>query len=352
MKKYLDIFRQTFTEFGQDKAPRLGAALAYYTIFSLGPILLIAIAVAGMVWGEEAASGQVSEQLDKVFGRNAADAVETMIAGAARERKGVVATVIGIAMLLFGASGVFGQLKDALNTIWNVEPEKSAGIMGFVKDRFLSMAMVLGVGFLLLVTLVFDAMISAMGDYITRTAGGEAMMHSIQLVVSFGLVTVLFALIFQYLPDLDIKWKDVWFGAAFTSLLFVIGKFALGLYLGKAAVGSNFGAAGSLVVLLIWVYYSAQILFFGAEFTQVYARSYGSLEGDTSKARSRESQLPVPLPVREASPESLRPQRRGDAGKLIAGGAAGLILGTLAGGIAAAIVAVKIVKKLVTMPFK
>ncbi len=352
MKKYLDIFKQTFTEFGQDKAPRLGAALAYYTIFSLGPILLIAIAVAGMVWGQEAASGQVSAQLDKVFGSNAAEAVETMIAGAAKENKGVVATVIGVAMLLFGASGVFGQLKDALNTIWNVEPKKSAGIMGFVKDRFLSMAMVLGVGFLLLVTLVFDAMISAMGDYITRTAGGEAVMHMIQLVVSFGLVTVLFALIFQYLPDLDIEWKDVWLGAAFTSLLFVIGKFALGLYLGKAAVGSSFGAAGSLVVLLIWVYYSAQILFFGAEFTQVYARSYGSLKGDTSKARSREIAPAVPAPATAASVERPRPRKGAGVGKLAAGGAAGLVLGTLVGGITATIVAVKSVKKLLTLPFK
>jgi membrane protein len=352
MQKYFSLFKQTFTEFGQDKAPRLGAALAYYTIFSLGPILLIAIAVAGMVWGQEAAQGQVSAQLDKVFGRNAAEAVETMIAGAAKEKKGIIATVIGIAMLLFGASGVFGQLKDALNTIWNVEPKKSAGIMGFVKDRFLSMAMVLGVGFLLLVTLVFDALISAMGDYVARNAGGVAIMQGIQLVVSFGLVTVLFALIFQYLPDVDIKWRDVWFGAAFTSLLFVIGKFALGLYLGKAAVGSNFGAAGSLVVLLIWVYYSAQILFFGAEFTQVYARSQGSRKGDTSKAKARATGPRVEDRPKEPAREPSRPRKRGGAGKLAAGGVAGLILGVVVGGMTAMIVAMKAVKKLLTMPFR
>ena len=356
MKKYFDLFKQTFVEFGQDKAPRLGAALAYYTIFSLGPILLIAIAVAGIVWGQEAAQGQVSAQLDKVFGSNAADAVETMIAGAAKEEKGFIATVIGIAMLLFGASGVFGQLKDALNTIWNVEPKKSAGVLGFVKDRFLSMAMVLGVGFLLLVTLVFDATISAMGDYLTRTAGEEAIMHTIQLVVSYGLVTVLFALIFQYLPDLDIKWRDVWLGAAFTALLFVIGKFALGLYLGKAAVGSSFGAAGSLVVLLIWVYYSAQILFFGAEFTQVYARAYGSLRGDASKAKARATGARVedrPKSDLALAPGLGQPRpRAGGAGKLALGGAAGLVVGTLVGGIAAAIVGLRSVKKLLTMPFR
>ncbi|HEU4521894.1 MAG TPA: YihY/virulence factor BrkB family protein [Thermoanaerobaculia bacterium] len=358
MKKYLDLFKQTFTEFGQDKAPRLGAALAYYTIFSIGPLLLIAISIAGLVWGQEAAQGGISAQLNKVFGSNAARAVEEMVAGAGREKSGIIATIIGVVTLLFGASGVFGQLKDALNTIWNVEPKKSEGIMGFIKDRFLSMAMVLGVGFLLLVTLVFDTVLAAMGDYLNTIVGGEALLQAIQLVISFGLVTVLFALIFKYLPDLEIQWRDVWLGATFTSLLFVIGKFALGLYLGKAAVGSSYGAAGSLVVLLVWVYYSAQILFFGAEFTQVYARSQGSLKGDTSKTRARATgqrvedrpKLGEDLP---AMPQAARvKQRGGGAGKLAAGGAAGLVLGTLVGGITATIVAVKSIKKLLTLPFK
>ena len=360
MKKYLGLFKQTFGEFGQDKVPRLGAALAYYTIFSIGPILLIAISIAGLVWGAEAARGQVSTQLDKVFGSNAAEAVETMISGAAKEEGGIVATVIGVAMLLFGASGVFGQLKDALNTIWNVAPKKSSGIMGFVKDRFLSMAMVLGVGFLLLVTLLFDTVIAAMGDYLTRTMGGEALLQIAQMIVSFVVVTLLFAMIFKFLPDIKIEWRDVWLGATFTSVLFVIGKFALGLYLGKAAVGSSYGAAGSLVVLLLWVYYSAQILFFGAEFTQVYTRASGSLKGDTSKAKAAATGERI-----EDRPRSDRKERRpvadpayaksksgGSAGMLAAGGAAGLALGMIAGGITAGVIAVKSVKKLLILPFR
>ena len=369
MKKYLGLFKQTFQEFGQDKAPRLGAALAYYTIFSIGPMLLIAISIAGLVWGQEAAQGRMSEELDKVFGSNAADAVETMVQGAAKEDGGVIAMIIGIVTLLFGASGVFGQLKDALNTIWNVEPKKSEGIMGFVKDRFLSMAMVLGVGFLLLVTMVLDAAISAMGGYLTRIVGGEALLQTLNMVVSFAVITVLLAAIFRILPDIEIAWRDVWLGATFTSVLFVIGKFALGLYLGKAAVGSSYGAAGSLVVLLLWVYYSAQIVFFGSEFTQVYARTYGSMRGDDSKAKARATagrvedrpktdasgRKPAAAPAyarsREPRPVTARSSAGGGAGKVAAGGA-GLIVGTLVGGLTAGIVAVKSIKKLLSMPFK
>ncbi|MFZ2493676.1 MAG: YihY/virulence factor BrkB family protein [Thermoanaerobaculia bacterium] len=291
MGKYLTVAKETFTEFGQDKAPRLGAALAYYTIFSLGPLLLIAISMAGIFFGEEAAQGRISDELGKVFGPEMAKAMEQLVEAAHREKAGVIATLIGLVTLLFGASGVFGQLKEAMNTIWNVEPKRSPGVIGFVTQRFLSMSMVLGVGFLLLVALVFDAGISAMGHRFEQFVGGEALMQAIQLAVSFALITGLFAAIFRILPDLDITWRDVWVGAGLTSLLFVIGKFALGLYLGKAAVGSSYGAAGSLVVLLIWVYWSAQILFLGAEFTQVYARSYGSLRGDTSKRDAHASAI-------------------------------------------------------------
>ncbi|HEX6178106.1 MAG TPA: YihY/virulence factor BrkB family protein [Thermoanaerobaculia bacterium] len=365
MKTYLGLFKQTFQEFGQDKAPRLGAALAYYTVFSIGPLLLIAIAIAGLVWGEEAAQGQISTQLKNVLGENVASSVETMVAGAGKEKSGIIATIIGVATLMFGASGVFGQLKDALDTIWNVEPKKSEGIMGFIKDRFLSMAMVLGVGFLLLVSLVLDAVIAGMGGYLGRIVGGEAVLHVIQLVLSYVMVTVLLAAIFKFLPDIKITWRDVWLGALFTSVLFVLGKYALGLYLGRAAVGSSYGAAGSLVILLIWVYYSAQIVFFGAEFTQVYTRQRGSLKGDTSKAEAkatadrvedrpksneegerRPTPAPAPAYARQAVPAG------GGAAKLAAGGAAGLVVGTLLGGITAAIVTVKSIKKLLTAPFK
>lgn len=365
MKSYLALFKQTFQEFGHDKAQRLGAALAYYTVFSIGPLLLIAISVAGLVWGEEAAQGQISTQLKNVLGPNVADSVEKMVAGAAREKSGVLATIIGIATLMFGASGVFGQLKDALDTIWNVEPKKSSGVVSFIKDRFLSMAMVFGVGFLLLVSLLLDAVIAAMGDYLGRIVGGESILHIIQLVLSYVLVTVLLAAIFKFLPDITITWRDVWLGALFTSVLFVLGKYALGLYLGRAAVGSSYGAAGSLVVLLVWVYYSAQIVFFGAEFTQVYTRQRGSLKGDTSKAEAKAAAGRVedrpksgaqPAQPPKQSPAAAYPRRAtpaaGGAAKVAAGGAAGLVVGTLLGGITATLIAVKSLKRLLTAPFK
>ncbi|HEX7707715.1 MAG TPA: YihY/virulence factor BrkB family protein, partial [Thermoanaerobaculia bacterium] len=269
--------------------------------------------------------------------------------------------------LLFAASGVFGQLKDALNTIWNVETKKGAGIKGFVRHRFLSMAMVLGIGFLLLVTLVFDAVISAMGSYMTQIVGGEALMQAIQLTISFALATVLFAAIFRVLPDLKIDWRDVWLGAAITSLLFVIGKFALGLYLGKAAVGSSYGAAGSLVVLLVWVYWSAQILLLGAEFTQVYARTVGSLQGDDSKQQARagaarpedrpradaehglrpDASPPKPVPA----PMYGKPRASGGIAKIAIGSLAGLFFGVLLGGISTASMLLKAVRR-VFIPFK
>lgn len=273
MKRVIALFRKTWTEFSDNHAQRLGASLAYYTIFSLGPILLIAVSIAELVFGREAAQGRIAGELQGVFGANVANQLNTMIASAHKKGSGTIAMIIGIVTLLLGAAGVFGNLKDALNTIWNVEPKKSGGIMTTIRRRFLSMAMVLGVGFLLLVSLVIDAAISAMG---------AALSQWIQLIVSLGVITVLFAMIFRYLPDTEIEWRDVWLGAGFTAFLFVIGKFALGLWLGKGSVGSAYGAAGSLVILLVWIYWSAQILFFGAEFTQVYANAHGSRIGRRS----------------------------------------------------------------------
>jgi membrane protein len=334
MKRYFSLVKQTFTEFNEDKAPRLGAALAYYTIFSLAPLLLISIAIAGMVFGREAAQGQIFGQLRGVLGPQAAAAVQEMVKGAAKPASGAVATIVGIVTLLFGAAGVFGQLKDALNTIWNVEPKKAGGFLKMLEDRFLSFAMVLGTGFLLLVSLVIDSGIAAAGHFLgSRLPGGEALWQSIQLVVSLGVVTVLFALIFRFLPDVHPTWRDVWLGAIVTAVLFVIGKFALGLYLGKSAVGSSYGAAGSLVVLLLWVYYSAQILFFGAEFTQVYARS-------------RETHAPAPARPAPTPVVVLPPAPAGGAMKLAAGGALGLFFGMLLGGFGTVLMVLKSVKKL------
>jgi membrane protein len=263
MRRVFDLFKKAWSEFSAHKAPRLAAALAYYTLFSIAPLLLIAIAIAGLVFGRSQAHAQIVAQLQTLVGPAGSKAIEGMLTSAAKPKTSALAIVIGFAALLFGAAGVFGELKDAMNTIWNVPEKKSGGIMIMIKKRFLSFAMVLGVGFLLLVSLVIDAALSVLS---------RALWQPIQMLLSFAVIAVLFAMIFRYLPDVRVEWRDVWFGAAFTSLLFVLGKFALGLYLGKSAIGSSYGAAGSLVVLLVWIFWSANILFFGAEFTQVYAK--------------------------------------------------------------------------------
>jgi membrane protein len=337
--KYFRLLKQTISEFGDDKAPRLGAALAYYTIFSLAPLLLIVIAISGLAFGHDAAQNKIFEQLRGVLGPAAAASVQDMVANAAKPKSGTVATIIGIVTLIFGASGVFGQLKDALNTIWDVEPKAGGGMMILVKDRFLSFAMVLGVGFLLLVSLVIDTAITAIGTYAgDHLPGGEVLWHAAELVFSLCVITVLMGMIFRLLPDLKIEWRDVWLGATITALLFVIGKFALGIYFAKSAVGSSFGAAGSLVIILLWVYYSAQIVLFGAEFTQVYARTHGSL-----KATKQAEAPPAPIPV-----VVLKPSSAGGVAKLLVGGAAGLIIGLIAGLASAIVLVVKSAKKLVT----
>ncbi|HSP35851.1 MAG TPA: YihY/virulence factor BrkB family protein [Thermoanaerobaculia bacterium] len=340
MKKYLALFKSTWTKFTEDKAPRLGAALAYYTVFSIAPLLLIAVAIAGLAFGKQAAQGQIQQQLSNVMGASTAHAINEMVVNASKPKSGIVATIIGVVTLILGAAGVFAQLQGALDTIWNVERPKSAGYRRMIKDRFLSMGMVFGIGFMLLVTLVVDAAISAMGHYLIP--GGAALLQVAQLVVSFGVVTLLFALIFKYLPHTKVEWRDVWFGAMFTSILFVLGKFGLALYIGKGSVGSAYGAAGSLIIILVWVYWSAQILFFGAEFTQVYARKQGS------KAHSG-APAPSPAPLQ---PAYARPTTGGGKGKLAAGGIAGLIVGMFAGGLTATFIAVKMVKKIVALPFK
>jgi membrane protein len=344
--KYFTLFKQTWTEFQEDKVPRLGAALAYYTVFSIAPLLLIAVSIAGIVFGREAAQGAVQQQLAGVLGSGTAHAVNEMIANAAKPKSSTLATIIGILTLIFGAAGVFGQLQAALDTIWEVEKPKRAGWKGMIKDRFLSMAMVFGIGFLLLVSLLIDTAISAMGGYIgARIPGGEAVLQVVQIAVSLALVTLLFALTFRYLPHVRVAWRDVWFGAVFTAILFVLGKFGLGLYLGKASVGSAYGAAGSLVIILVWVYWSAQILFFGAEFTQVYARTHGSMAEEPEKPKER-AVVATPSPgLRPPSPARGR-------GPLAISGAVGLFLGTLLGGVTATVVAVKSVKKLLTIPFR
>jgi membrane protein len=271
------LLKDTVKDWQEDKVPRLAAALAYYTLLSLAPLLIIAVAVAGLFFGEEAARGQLSNQLTSLAGAQAGQALQSILAQARTPEAGTLATVVGVVVLLFGASGVFGELQSALDTIWEVTPKPGRGIKGVLRDRFLSFTMVLGVAFLLLVSLVISAGLAALGKFMgAALPGGAVLWQIVSAVVSFLLVAVLFALMFKVIPDVKIAWRDVWVGALFTAFLFVLGKGALGLYLGRGAVGSPYGAAGSLVVLVVWVYYSTQILFFGAEFTQVYAHMYGS----------------------------------------------------------------------------
>ncbi|MEO6194982.1 MAG: YihY/virulence factor BrkB family protein [Thermoanaerobaculia bacterium] len=277
VKSGFSLIKESFKGWKEDGALDLGAALAYYTIFSLAPLLLIVTAVAGLVWGGEAVQGQLVGQMQGIVGKQGAEAIQTMVANAGKQGSGVLATILGLVTILFGATGVFVQLQSALDRIWNVEPKPGAGIWSFIRTRMLSFGMILGIGFLLLISLVVTAGVAAAGKWATGLLpGGEALVNILTFAVSFALITLLFAMIYKVLPDVEIAWRDVWIGAAVTALLFTIGKFLIGLYLAHSTVASTYGAAGSLVVLLLWIYYSSQILFLGAEFTQVYATRYGS----------------------------------------------------------------------------
>lgn len=281
LKAIVELVKDTAVEWNEDKAPRLAAALAYYTIFSLAPLLIIAIAIAGALFGREAAQQEILAQVQALMGERGAAFIQTLIEAAAEPRTGAIASALGIVTLLFGAGGVFGQLRDALNTIWEVQPQPGpAGIRGVLRAirlNFLSFSMVLGVGFLLLVSLVISAGLEAVNRYAQGIIPGLSPVWQLaNVLLSLAVITLLFALIFRVLPDVRVAWRDVWLGAALTSLLFNFGKTLIGLYLGRSNIGSAYGAAGSLVILLIWVYYSAQIFFFGAEFVQVYTRKYGS----------------------------------------------------------------------------
>ena len=271
------LLKQTFAEWTEDKVPQLGAALAFYTALSIAPLLVISLAIAAMIFGEDAARGEIQHQMQSMVGDEGAKAIEEMIASANKPTTGTVATVLSVITLLFGASGVFGQLQQSLNTIWEVQPKPGRGIMGMIRDRFLSFAMVFGIAFLLLVSLIISAAMASLATVMDRLPDSlHWLSQAVHFGISFAVITLLFAMMFKYLPDVKIAWSDVWLGAGITAALFTIGKFAIGLYLGHSSMASSYGVAGSFVVLLVWVYYSAQILFFGAEFTQVYANQFGS----------------------------------------------------------------------------
>ena len=272
----LGLIRHAFRDWQADSAPRLGAALSYYTLFSLAPLLIVAIGVAGLVFGQDAAQGRIVAELRGLVGPLGAEAVEELIKNSRRPEAGVLATMVGVATLFLGATGVFVELKSTLDLVWDVEPP-SGGLWGMVRSRLWAFALVLAVGFLLLVSLLVSAAIAATDTILASfVSEPSAILHAVNTALSLVVITVLFALIFKYLPDTEVLWSDVWIGAAFTSALFTLGKFVIGLYLGHSTVSSVYGAAGSVVVLMVWVYYAAQIFFFGAELTQAYARRHGS----------------------------------------------------------------------------
>jgi membrane protein len=295
-KNLIDILKETGTDWLDDKAPRLAASLALYTLMSLAPLLILAVSVAGLLFGDDAARGQIAHQLSGVLGEKGALAIQAILANAKTPSSGVLGTVVGLALALFGASGVFGELQGTLNAIWDVDSRPGRGVWGFVRDRFFSFTLVLGVAFLLLVSLVLSAGLAAVGAYFSHTLpGGAVLWQVLNFLISLGITTLLFATIYKVVPDVDIHWRDVWVGATATAVLFTLGKLGIALYVGRSTVASPFGAAGSVVALVVWVYYSAQILFFGAELTQVYARRHGSrIEPTKNAVLVRHKLEPVP----------------------------------------------------------
>ncbi len=267
---------QSFNGWLEDRALRFSAALAYYSIFAMAPLVIITISVAGLIFGEQAARGQVYQQINWLLGPQGAAEIQTLIQASSDTSRSILATVVGLVTLLIGASGVFGQLKDALNSIWGVRLKPGTGIISSVKEYLLNLSMVLGVGFLLIISLLLSAVLQGLNTFVTEYLSVPSFVGPLTAVGSFVVVLLLFALIFKVLPDVEIGWEDVWIGATVTAILFTLGKFLIGLYLGTSSIGSSFGAAGALILILIWVYYSTTIFFLGAEFTKAYADRYGS----------------------------------------------------------------------------
>jgi membrane protein len=277
MKTTWQMIRATFIAWNADKAPRLAAALAFYTMFTLAPLLILVIAIAGLAFGQAAARGQIIGQIQGLVGFASARAAEEFLRQVSTPKSGIIATVFGLATLLLGVWWVFGELQDALNTIWEVAPRPERRMLDVLKVRLVSFTMMLGVGFLLLVSLIIGAALVAFSTFLVgQMPAFAAILALLNFAVSFGVITLLFALIYKIVPDVIIAWGDVWVGAAVTALLYTIGIYLIGVYLGTSSTASAYGAAGSLVIILIWIYYSAQILFLGAEFTKVYAKQYGS----------------------------------------------------------------------------
>jgi membrane protein len=311
------LFFRLADDWYRHRVPRLGASLAFYTMLSLAPLIVVVLAVAGFAFGREAATGQLVWQIKELVGRQGAEVIQELLKGAADPLAGGIATAIGLVTLFFGASSVVAELRDALNTIWDVPTRATEfgmhSIVAVAKERLLSFAVVLAFGFLLLVSLAVNAAISAMGSYFTYwLPTTEWLLQSVNTLVTFCVITLLFAAMFRFLPDIHVTWGDVALGALGTALLFTVGKTVIGIYLGKAGIGSTYGAAGSLVIMLVWVYYSAQIFFLGAEFTQAYANCFGSrpMERHQRATQLRETVAPEPREVKLELPDEIRPVSR------------------------------------------
>jgi membrane protein len=304
LKTVGSLVKESFSEWSNDKCPRLGAALSYYTIFSLAPLLLLVVSIAGLAFGREAAEGRILGELSGMVGTEAAETIQTAGAKANKPAAGIIGLVLGFVALLFGATGVVVELQDALNTVWKVVPKPGRGIKGMIRTRLLSLAMIAALGFLLLVSLVVSALLAGLTGWLRGVIGDFVVIGWIaDIVISLAVVSSLIALMYKILPEAKVAWRDVWVGAGVTAFLFLLGKYLISVYIGQASVGSAFGAAGSLAVLLVWIYYSAQIILLGAELTRVYANRFGEKVVPTPQAMpAAEAAVKNPPPHPTASP--------------------------------------------------
>ena len=307
MSKWWQVLKDTVMAWLDDFAPSMGAAISYYTMFSLAPLLVLVIAIAGLVFGAEAVQGQISTQLSSLMGQDTAQAIEGMVESASLTGNGWWATAVSIVILIVGATSVFAELQSALDRIWHVpESEKPSGIWGVLRARLFSLGLILGLAFLLMVSLAVSAGLAAFGSFLGGLLPGqEFLLQVLNLAVSFVVMSVLFAMIFKWMPTTPVAWRDVWIGAAVTAVLFEIGKLLIGLYIGKSGLSDSFAGAGALVILLAWVYYAAQIFLLGAEFTKVYAHAHGSAKERSVESGAKDGavakQTAAPLPAAKST---------------------------------------------------
>lgn len=293
------VLKKAFGGWWNDNVPRLGASLAYYTLFALAPILVVAIGVSGLVFGPDAVRGEIVGQIEGVVGRQGAEAVQSMLEGVSKPSSSILATVIGSLTAFLGATGAFIELQTALNAIWRVKPRPGVSVKAFLVERLISFGLVVGVGFLLLVSLLVSAALAALNRYLGNAFPGLTVLwQATNVLVSLGVVTLLFAMVYKVLPDVRLRWRDVWIGALVTAGFFSVGKQLIGLYLGTSSVASTYGAAGSVVVLLVWVYYSAQVVLLGAEFTRFYVERFRGAPPPEKYATPD----PAPSPLETARP--------------------------------------------------